>query len=53
MEGDPAVHTGVLVHDVYEVRGFPGDALPGECEGGGAVSIRSRQSARYSTSDMR
>lgn len=28
MEGDPAVQAGVLVYDVYEVRGFPGDALP-------------------------
>ena len=29
MEGDPAVQAGVLVYDVYEVRGLPGDALPG------------------------
>ncbi|GAB3031486.1 hypothetical protein GCM10027052_05150 [Parafrigoribacterium mesophilum] len=29
MEGDPAVQAGVLVYDVYEVRGIPGDALPG------------------------
>jgi hypothetical protein len=28
MQGDPGVQAGVFVYDLYESRGFPGDALP-------------------------
>lgn len=28
MDGDPGVQAGLFVYDLYEGRGFPGDALP-------------------------
>ncbi|GAA1971404.1 hypothetical protein [Microbacterium deminutum] len=28
IDGDPGVEAGVFVYDLYESRGFPGDALP-------------------------
>jgi hypothetical protein len=29
LDGDPAVQAGVLVYELYPVRGFPGDSLGG------------------------
>lgn len=30
MEDDPGVRAGVFTYGVHPVRGFPGDALPGD-----------------------